>query len=145
VDHETNTASAGGETDTRTMVRDMLVLQFKLAVDGLRDFLLIPASLVAGIVSLARAKHGRPGSEFYRLIGWGKRTEEWIDLFGAHRNSPEALPGDESLRDMNIDQIVDQVESFIVDEEKRGSMTAQARDQIDRALDAIQRRRNRMP
>ena len=125
------------------MVRDMLILQFKLAVDGLRDFLLIPASLVAGLVSLARSSEGRPGPEFYRLIGWGKRSEEWIDLFGALRNSPEALPDHLRFRDMNIDQIVDQVESFIVDEERRGTMTAQARDRIDRALEAIQRRRNR--
>lgn len=125
------------------MVRDVIVLQFKLAVDGLRDFLLIPASLVAGLISLAGSRDGKPGPEFYRLLGWGKRTEEWIDLFGAHRHSTEALPGDEGFRDMNIDEIVDRVENYIVDEERRGTMTAQARQQIDRALSAIQRRRQR--
>ena len=44
---------------------------------------------------------------------------------------------------MNIDEIVGRVETFVVDEYRRGGMTAQAKEQIDKALDAIQRRRKK--
>ena len=44
-----------------TLIRDAAVLQVKLVVDGLRDFLLVPASLIAAIASLVTAKDGRPG------------------------------------------------------------------------------------
>ena len=41
--------------DRWTLLRDLFVLQFKLVVDGMRDFLLVPASLIAGIISLLSA------------------------------------------------------------------------------------------
>lgn len=129
--------------DRWTLIRDVAVLQVKLIIDGLRDFLLVPASLVAGIVSLVRSHDGRPGPEFYRLLAFGKQTERSINLFSAYEHSPESMAEREGFSDMSVDQIVGRVESFVVDEYKRGGMTAQARDRIDRALDAIQRRRKR--
>ena len=38
--------------DRWSLIRDVAVLQLKLIVDGLRDLVLVPASLVAGIISL---------------------------------------------------------------------------------------------
>ncbi len=36
-----------------TLIRNIAVFQGKLLVDGLRDLIMVPASLVAGIMSLA--------------------------------------------------------------------------------------------
>ena len=47
-----------------TLIRDIAVLQVKLVVDGLRDVILVPASLVAGIISVSKTKDGVPGTEF---------------------------------------------------------------------------------
>ena len=66
--------------DNWTLIRDVAVLQFKLVVDGLRDFLLVPVSLIAGIVSLTSGHKGVPGSQFYQLLSIGKQSENWIDL-----------------------------------------------------------------
>ena len=52
------------------LLRDLGVLQVKLIVDGLRDLVLVPLSLVAGIVSLASSKDNRPGPQFYHLLAW---------------------------------------------------------------------------
>ena len=38
------------ELDRWTLIRDVAVLQVKLIVDGLRDFILVPISLVAGLI-----------------------------------------------------------------------------------------------
>ncbi len=123
-----------------TLIRDTAVLQVKLIVDGLRDFLLVPASLIAAIVSLAKTRDGKPGLQFYQLLALGKQSERSINLFGALDHAPQELADQSHLGDLNIDELVVRVESFVVDEFKRGGMTKQAKEQIDKALDAIQRR-----
>ncbi len=124
-----------------TLIRDIAVLQVKLVVDGLRDLILVPASLVAGIISLSKTKDGVPGTEFYTLVGIGKQSERWINLFGAYKNAPPEVTEQNHFGDADIDDIVSRVESFVVDEYKRGGVTAQARDRMNKAMDAIRRRR----
>lgn len=125
--------------DRWTLVRDAAVLQVKLIVDGLRDFLLVPASIIAAIASLVSSENGKPGPQFYRLVSFGKRTERWIDLFAASRNSPEGAAETGVENEPNIDALVSRMESFVVDEYRRGGVTKQAKDQIDKALNAMQR------
>ena len=66
-----------------TLLRDVGVLQVKLIIDGFRDLLLVPASLIAGLISLVNTQNGKPGSEFYELVSVGRQSERWINLFGA--------------------------------------------------------------
>ena len=71
------------ELERWTLIRDTAVLQFKLIVDGLRDFLLVPLSLIAAIASLATSKDGVPGPHFYRLLQVGKQAgNRFIDALG---------------------------------------------------------------
>ena len=74
--------------DRWTLIRDMAVLQVKLLVDGFRDLMLVPASLIAGVMSLASGSRDRPGPQFYQLISLGKQSELWINLFKAYENAP---------------------------------------------------------
>jgi len=128
--------------DNWTLIRDVGVLQFKLVVDGLRDFLLVPVSLIAGIVSLTSGRKGVPGSQFYQLLSVGKQSENWIDLFGAMRNAPPDLAEHVHFPNANMDEILDNIENFVRDEEKRGGMTTQARERLERVLRGLQNRRN---
>lgn len=125
-----------------TLIRDIAVLQVKLVVDGLRDVILVPASLVAGIISVSKTKDGVPGTEFYRLIDAGRQSEHWINLFGAYKNAPPEVVERNHFGDADIDDIVSRVESFVVDEYKRGGVTAQARDRMHKAVDAMRRRKD---
>ena len=127
--------------DRWTLIRDLFVFQAKLFVDGLRDLLLVPASLVAGIWSLVSGDKGRPGPQFYQLIRVGKQSELWIDLFKAYEHAPEDVRREHEFAVSNLDELVDRLESFVVDEYERGGVTAQAKERIDKALDAIQRSR----
>ncbi len=123
-----------------TLLRDLGVFQVKLIVDGVRDLVLVPVSLVAGIMSLVSNENGRPGLQFYHLLGFGQQTERWINLFGAVANSPEELQQPRPFGDADIDELMGRFESFVVDEFKRGGVTAQAKERLDKVLDAIQRR-----
>ena len=124
------------ELDRWTLVRDVAVLQVKLIVDGLRDFILVPISLVAGLISLFRA--GDPaGNEFYRLLRIGRRTERWINLFGAADRAPNPAEGETPFPEEDIDAIVGRVEAFVVDEYRKGGVTRQAKDRLDRAIESL--------
>ena len=139
---EPNPDSSPDYPDRWTLIRDLFVFQAKLLVDGLRDLLLVPAALVAGIWSLVAGEKGRPGPQFYRLISLGKQSERWIDLFKAYENAPGEVRREHEFAVSNMDELVDRFESFVVDEYERGGLTAQAKERIDKALDAIQRSRN---
>ena len=126
--------------DRWTLARDVGVLQVKLIVDGLRDFILVPVSLVVGIYSLMQS--GRQGdNEFYNLLRVGRRSERWINLFGAadRVRAPEVervnFPQDD------IDSLVSKFEDFVVDEYKSGGVTRQAKDHLDQLLRSVNRRR----
>ena len=123
-----------------TLVRDAAVLQVKLIVVGLRDLLLVPASLVAALVSVARTTDGKPGDEFYRLVSVGKQSERWINLFGALRNAPDHVVEEYQFGAADIDDIVSRVESFVVDEYQRGGVTKQARDRLNEAIRRARKR-----
>lgn len=128
--------------DRTTLIRDVAVLQLKLLVDGFRDLVLLPASLIAGLISLLQSNDGKPGGQFYELLAWGKRSEAWINLFGAIRNAPADIrpPADSNAAD--IDDIVSKVETFVVDEYRKGGVTAQAKSRLDQALKAMQKKRS---
>lgn len=126
--------------DRRMLIRDVLVFQFKLIVDGLRDFFLVPVAFFAGLLSFVNAKDGVPGPHFYNLLQLGKQSEEWIDLFGAMRNAPPEFRGRVNFPEENMDQLLNRLETFVVDEEKRGGITAQARERLERALRGFQNR-----
>ncbi len=133
---------AARTVDNQTLIRDVAVFQFKLVVDGLRDLVLVPVSFVAGIISLLSGRNGVPGSHFYQLLGVGKQSEQWIDLFGALRNAPPDLAEHIHFPDANMDDILGQIEIFVRDEEKRGGVTTQARKRLEKVLGSLQNRRD---
>lgn len=113
-----------------TLLRDVAVFQLKLFVDGLRDLVMIPISLVVAVFDLL-GLGPRAGRQFYDLLWFGRRTEHWINLFGAtdHASALGPRPG--------IDTLVDRMEKLVVQEYERGGITASAKDAVDRALDSL--------
>lgn len=136
VEAETNTNAGEPMPDRWTLIRDILVLQVKLVVDGLRDVILVPISLLIGIISLLKAGNSS-GSEFYELLRVGRRSERWINLFGAAERAYGPAITDDRFPAEDIDELVSRVESFVVDEYRQGGVTRQVKDQLDRALNSL--------
>jgi len=126
-----------------SLIRDLVVLQAKLVLDGLRDIILVPAALIAAFISLLRSDNGTPGPEFYKLLAAGKQSEHWINLFGALENAPQGVADPQAPVASGVDDIVTRLETFVVDEYRRGGVTAQAKARIDAALRAMRRGRDR--
>ena len=128
--------------DRWTLIRDVAVFQVKLLFDGFRDLLLLPVSLIAGIVSLVRGGV-RPGPEFYDLLRVGHRSERWINLFGAASRVHGPAADDDKFPIEDVDKIVSRVEAFVVDEYRKGGVTAQAKDRLDSALNSLHKKTRR--
>jgi len=122
------------ESSRLRLVRDIASLQVKLIVDGFRDLLLVPASIVVGIYSLF-GRGSRTGEEFYDLLRLGKRSEKWINLFGAAERHRDSAAEDQ---DDDIDRMVQRVESFMVDEYRHGRLSGQAREKLEGVISRLQ-------
>jgi hypothetical protein len=126
------------------MVRDVIVFQFKLLADGFRDLLLVPLSLAAAVIGLLR-RGPTPGPEFYDVLRMGRRSEHWINLFGAASQVHGPESGDDRHTGNDIDELVSRVESFVIDEYRSGAVTAQAKAKFESALAAMRRRNDIKP
>lgn len=138
--------SEGGAEEDReqrwSFARDALTFQAKLLLDGLRDALMIPVSLVAAAIDLI-ARPDAPGRFFYRVVLWGRRSEDWINLFeAADRVEPRRKPL-LAKNPATIDEVFDRLEDLVVDQHARGGVTAQAKESIDRVLDSLGASRRR--
>ena len=65
------------------LIWDVILFQFKLAADGLRDILLSPISIVSAIVGML-AGGDEPDRYFKKVLKLGRRSEHWLNLFGHH-------------------------------------------------------------
>ncbi len=137
---DTHAENAHPHSPRWILFRDLAVLQFKLLVDGFPDLVLLPASIIAAMISVMNGKNGVPGPQFYNLLVVGKRSEHWINLFGALKSAPGHLDHSAAFGGADIDDIVSKVETFMVAEYKRGGVTAQAKSRIDQALRSLQRK-----
>lgn len=64
------------------LIRDLLVFQVKLWMEGFKDFVLMPLSLGAALLDfLFRWATG--GRALYGVMKLGDRFEQWVNLYGA--------------------------------------------------------------
>ena len=103
---------AKGRSPRIELLRDAAVLQIKLLVDGLRDAVLVPISLLAALIGVLRGG-ADCDREFRRVIKLGRRSERWINLFG-HQRPLAGQHGGSSM-----DSILDQVESAVKTQYRR--------------------------
>ncbi len=110
-------------------MRQAAILQFKLLVDGLRDAVLIPLSIGAAAIGLLRGGDDAD-REFRRVIKLGRRSERWINLFGHESHARRHHPGG------SLDTLMDRVEAVVMDQYKKGKSEAEAREAIQKAMQA---------
>jgi hypothetical protein len=105
--------------------RDVIVFQVKLLVDGLRDLLLSPVSIFAALVDLL-IPGDDGGKRFYRVVRFGRRTEQWINLFGAaDRVAPEVTP-------TGMDVLLRELEGLMRDPARRDEARARVDALVER-------------
>ncbi len=125
--------SESSETPRWDLVRSSLLFQLKLLADGMRDFLLVPVSIVATIAGLLRSGTN-PEREFEQVLEFGRQTERWINLFGTHE------PFERAGQAGNLDQLVTKAEQLVRQRARDGDVPEQAAAALQTALETLQRR-----
>jgi hypothetical protein len=64
------------------ILRDLLIFQVKLAIDGAKDLVLMPVSIMAAAADVL-FPGPRPGHRFYAVLRLGERFDRWLSLFSA--------------------------------------------------------------
>jgi hypothetical protein len=80
------------------LLRQVLVFQFKLAMDGIRDVLLSPISIIAALAGIL-TNHPDPSRYFNQLLELGHRSDQWINLFNSHSKDSESSTADDFVRE----------------------------------------------
>lgn len=85
-----------------SLVRRTVLFQFRLAADGVRDLLLSPISVIAALLGLLNPSN--PSWAFDRLMGMGRISDRWINLFEQEHLHPD------HDRSQTMDDLVDHLE-----------------------------------
>jgi hypothetical protein len=115
-------------------VRDVAVFQLKMFLDNVRDFFLMPVSLIAALIDLVvRGEH--EGALFYRVLRWGAHSEDVIDVYSAIEHHPR---GDFKISAAyTVDGVIARLENVVVREVEKGGTAASIKSAMDRAIDQL--------
>lgn len=126
------------------LVRDLTVFQIKLLVDGFKDLVLGPLSLVAGIIDLVRGTP-RVDGLFRGTLRAGARFDRWVGLFDMvevldGKRALAAAPGDAPAPsvDASLDDHLRKLEQLILSQQQQGGLTAEAKQVVDRAIKLLE-------
>ena len=113
-------------------LRDVVVFQLKMLLDNVRDFALMPISLVAALIDLL-FKGERQGTLFYQVLRWGAHSEEVIDVYSAIETQRSGVNPNHT-----VDAVIARLEGVLVRECEKGGTAASVKAAMDRAIGQIQ-------
>ena len=90
------------------IVRDVLIFQVKLWLEGFKDVLLMPLSLGAAVIDLVFRGGKKPGT-LYSVMRLGDRFERWVHLYAALDEVEKRTPRENSLDDL-LNEAADGIE-----------------------------------
>jgi hypothetical protein len=129
-----STLPRANSDDRWRFLRDVLVFQLKMFLDNVRDFALMPISLVAALIDLV-SRGEREGALFYKVLKWGSHSEAVIDVYSAieHHETTDF----KISRDYTVDGVIARLEGVLVRECEKGGTAASIKAAMDRAIDQL--------
>ncbi len=95
------------------MLRDLVIFQVKLFLDGVKDLVLMPVALGAFLLDILPRSSARTGQNFYAVMRAGERFDLWLNLYDATKRVDAGRDGlfGESLAGAN--NLIGQVEQAV--------------------------------
>lgn len=94
-------------TTRKTLIRDVVILQFKLLLGAARDLAVAPVTLTAAAIDLILSRRQAP-RYFQQVLRFGEHSDRWIDVWSAGRGKEEPQRG-------NVDALLASVEEVVRD------------------------------
>ena len=79
-------------TPSGVLIRDFVIFQFKTVLDGMKDAIVIPLSIVALVMDLMGSP-SRRGRTFYGLLGACESFDRWLNLHASARGALKGRDG----------------------------------------------------
>jgi hypothetical protein len=117
--------------------RDVMVFQLKLFLGNVRDFALVPVSIVAAVIDLV-VKGKREGTCFYKVLEWSAHSERIIDVYSPLKRRGVAEADLRLNHNYTVDAVISKLEGVIVREYDKGGTAASIKLAVDRAVDQLQ-------
>lgn len=110
------------ERSRSKVVRDVIIFQAKLWLEGFKDFVLMPLSLGAAVIDFIFG-----GATLYSVMRLGDRFERWVHLYAA-LEEPQTKGPDGNLRSLDelLNEAADGVEKNATNEHPTNTDTSQA-------------------
>jgi hypothetical protein len=95
-------------------LRDFVIFQVKLALDGLTSVIILQVSIFAVVVDVIAGKGRRP-RWFYSVVGWSERFDRWLNLYGAveRLEAGETEDGLFGASDAGADSLLGKIEEVV--------------------------------
>jgi hypothetical protein len=74
------------------LLRDLVIFQVKLLLDGMKDIVLMPVTIGAAALDML-FPGPRPGHRFYLVISMGERFDRGLNLFAAAERADASKDG----------------------------------------------------
>jgi hypothetical protein len=153
-------SQAGSSSPYWRLLRDVLVFHGKLALDGLRDLLLSPLSIILAIAGAILSPED-PHCYLRRLMKFGLKSDQFINLFehpdpaqDASRDESDqlgSLPSDAGLshetfsNTKSSNTYVKQLEDMLVDAYNKGGIVKGMKEGTDDVVRKLLARRKEPP
>ncbi|HVZ70302.1 MAG TPA: hypothetical protein VG891_12630 [Rhizomicrobium sp.] len=115
----------------RLIVRDVAILQLKLFIGNVHNFLLMPVALLAAALDIL-FKNRRDEAWLYKTLAWARHFEERIGLYSALREDAHHPP-----EKYSIDAVIARVETAIKKNYESGGTAASMKAAADKAFERM--------
>ena len=100
-------------TDRAVIIRDLIIFQIKLLLDGLKDIVVSPVAIGAAALDLVFPSVRR-GYRFYSVIRAAESFDRWLNLYGASRHADENEEGLFGESAAGSDSLLGRLEEIVV-------------------------------
>ena len=121
--------------DRWPLIRQGIVFQLKLGLDALRDILMSPISIVLLVVDVVMANNHQQ-SYFIRLMRLGKKSDNWINLFGVDLPHGDANANTVDTQS-NVDYWFKKVEEVIKEQQVDGKLSQTSKEKLQQYFGQI--------
>ncbi len=109
------------------LIRDFLIFELKVFLDGLADVVMAPVGAIAFVADLLIGG-GRSGRLFYSVLRVGERWDRWLSLYQPAQEAEKSGEGLIGASSVGADSLIGHIEELI----REGRLPATARELVNR-------------
>jgi len=107
---------------TEILARDLIIFQLKLLMDGLKDLVLSPLSIMAVLWDLIPSRNAPRGRAFYQVLKIGERFDLWLNLYNPSSRERQDHEGLLEAGVHSADSLMGKLEQLAREEARRQTL-----------------------